>query len=265
MNYNIFLNCLSQFQNSISILNNPLLQPGSPVQHAGWLDLLVWVEDKICVPQPLVPVGFGGVRAFPDGNRNEEGLVFRLACQWGFKVGVCTVFTPNNENSAFSLCGHWGEVRQDMLAISGRGQRFWWLNFHGWELPVLDRGTLIWDMGKHLVFLEKLQCWFKGNVTKGKGQHSDYPLCLYNFPHGPRKYVQYEFLKNRHYDITHNKLTAQKPTSVLTEVIWEQQRKGRQWREDTWLCQEGGHSRCEEVEVVLPIIKNSQSKACHFN
>lgn len=65
----------------------------------------------------------------------------------------------------------------------------------------------------------------------------------------------------------HNELTAQKATYVLTEVIWEEQRKGRQCWEGRRLCLGCGHGRrCEkEVEEVLPIIKNSQSEGCYFN
>lgn len=65
----------------------------------------------------------------------------------------------------------------------------------------------------------------------------------------------------------HDKLTAQKPTHVLTEVIWEEQRKGRPCWEDMQLCLRCGRGRSceEEVEDVLPIIMNSQSERCYFN
>lgn len=82
--------------------------------------------------------------------------------------------------------------------------------------------------------------------------------------------VQHEFLRHSHNgDITHNELTAQKPTYVLTQVIWEEPREGRQLWEGTRLCLGWGHGRrCEEeeeVEEVLPTTKNSQSKGCYFN
>lgn len=98
-----------QSQNPIFILNTPLLHPGSLACIAGWLDLLVWVEDEIREPQTLVLLGFGGAQGSPSGNGNEEGSVLRLGCQWDIKAGRCVVLTPGKEHSAFSLHGHWDE------------------------------------------------------------------------------------------------------------------------------------------------------------
>lgn len=77
------------------------------------------MEDETCEPQPLVPVGFGGVQSSPGGNGNEEGSVLRLGCKEDIKAGRCVVLTPKKENSAFRLRGHWDkrcETRRPPLA-----------------------------------------------------------------------------------------------------------------------------------------------------
>lgn len=61
--------------------------------------------------------------------------------------------------------------------------------------------------------------------------------------------------------------TAQKPISVLTEKIWEEQRKGRESQKGTQQGLGCGHGRRAEEEVggVLPVINNSESEGCYFN